>query len=91
MSRQSNSTITTYEQAIEVMKDLTKQGKAFSIRFIKENGEISYIDKAQLGRMKSSGSLQYLVPILNVENKERRKAHITRLLAINQTLIILQR
>jgi len=87
MSQQS---FTSYEQAIERMRLLTTSGKAFSIKICRADGKTSYIDKAQLSRMKSSGNKRYILPFLNIENKEKRSVHITGLMEVNHIKIILR-
>ncbi|WP_336092510.1 hypothetical protein [Leeuwenhoekiella sp. CH_XMU1409-2] len=87
----SNQSFPSYEQAIETMRTLTSQGKAFSVRYCKADGSTGYVDRAQLGRMNSSGNKKHILPFLNLENKERRSVHITGLMEVNHIKIKLQR
>jgi len=73
------------------MRAMTTQGKAFSVRFVKADGRISYIDRAQLGKMKAGGSQHFNIPFVNIDNRERRRSHITGLLEINKIKISLNR
>lgn len=88
----ADQTITSIEQAVEIMKLLTDQGRPFSVEFVKSNGAITYIDKASLRHKDNrSKKTKHLLNFTNLENMEKRSCFILWLIRVNDVKIILKR
>lgn len=87
----ADQTINSIEQAVESMRQLTDQGRPFSVEFVKLSGAVTYIDKAALRHKDNrSNKTKHLLNFTNLENQEKRSCFILWLLSVNDVKIKLR-